>query len=51
MRVNYNQNLSYNMILANPYDFYHEVHRPSHFINFTKKDDESELPDREDLFN
>lgn len=29
--------LKYNLILSNPKDFYHENHRPGHFINFSNK--------------
>lgn len=35
-------NMKYNLVLANPKDFYHEVHRPSHFLNFSKNPDDDE---------
>ena len=52
MRINFTQNIKYNLILNNPNEFFHEVHRPSHFLNFMKNEDEfqNEVPDREDLF-
>jgi len=28
-------NMKYELMLANPKEFYHEVHRPQHFLNFT----------------
>ncbi len=34
--------MGYSLILANPKDFYHEVHRASHFIKFVKNDNENE---------
>ena len=39
-------------MLANPKEFYHEVHRPSHFLNFSTLE-ESEMigTDREDAFS
>jgi pre-mRNA-processing factor 8 len=43
--------MKYELQLANPKEFYHEVHRPSHFLNFSSMD-EAELPgtDQEDLY-
>lgn len=32
----------FNYILSSPKDFYNEVHRPSHFINFNKTDEVAE---------
>ena len=40
--------------LGCPKDFYHESHRPSHFLGFNKMDDDPEdgqNDDVEDLFN
>ncbi|MBK8156648.1 MAG: hypothetical protein IPK55_11935, partial [Streptococcus sp.] len=31
----FTENLKFNLILGNPYDFYHEIHRPSHFLDFS----------------
>ena len=33
--VRHESNMKYELMLSNPKDFYHEVHRPSHFMNFT----------------
>ena len=46
--------MKYSLLLANPRDFYHEIHRASHFIKFIRQDDndnaEFETADSEDLF-
>lgn len=44
--------VKYSIILANPRDFYHEVHRTSHFIKFVNQEEEDgwEGVDKEDLF-
>lgn len=34
------QNMKYGLILSTPKDFYHEIHRSSHFLSFNKMDDE-----------
>jgi len=37
--------------LANPRDFYHQCHRPAHFLNFASIEDTvAESTDREDHF-
>eukprot|EP00825_Cyclidium_porcatum_P048313 TRINITY_DN808_c0_g1_i4.p1 TRINITY_DN808_c0_g1~~TRINITY_DN808_c0_g1_i4.p1 ORF type:complete len:386 (-),score=60.43 TRINITY_DN808_c0_g1_i4:27-1184(-) len=36
------QTSKYGLILQNPKDFYNEIHRPSHFINFNRLDDTEE---------
>eukprot|EP00357_Protocruzia_adherens_P030356 CAMPEP_0114989014 /NCGR_PEP_ID=MMETSP0216-20121206/9943_1 /TAXON_ID=223996 /ORGANISM="Protocruzia adherens, Strain Boccale" /LENGTH=1597 /DNA_ID=CAMNT_0002351907 /DNA_START=96 /DNA_END=4889 /DNA_ORIENTATION=- len=42
----------YNLTLENPKEFYHEVHRPAHFMNFVRiEEHENEGGDVEDLFN
>jgi len=46
--------LKYNLVLSNPKDFYHEIHRPSHFLNFAKTPDEADNNDtaeREDNYS
>ena len=46
--------MKYSLILANPKDFYHEVHRASHFIKFIVNEEEQEnndIAEKEDLFN
>jgi pre-mRNA-processing factor 8 len=47
--------MKYSLILANPKDFYHEVHRASHFIKFVKNENENEnevneIADLEDFY-
>ena len=34
-------NMKYGLILSNPRDFYHEIHRASHFIKFVRTTDQS----------
>ena len=36
--------------LANPKEFYHEVHRPTHFLEFSTIEDAETGVDREDHF-
>lgn len=47
--------MKYGLVLANPKEFYHEVHRPSHFLNFAKNNEdgnaEGDNYEREDNFN
>ena len=44
--------LKYNLVLANPKEYYHEIHRPSHFLNFAKtpEDLENDIIEREDNY-
>lgn len=43
--------MKYELMLANPKEFYHEVHRPSHFLNFAAMEEADNMgADREDLF-
>lgn len=49
--INHSPNMKYGLKLGNPKEFYHEIHRPSHFINFTLMEGEDTQTDREDLFN
>ena len=49
--VRHDPNMKYDLQLANPKEFYHEVHRPSHFLNFSAMEDAENVgADREDLF-
>lgn len=50
--VRHDPNMKYELQLSNPKEFYHEIHRPSHFLNFSSMD-EAELPgtDQEDLYS
>lgn len=47
--------MKYNVKVANPKDFYHEIHRTPHFLQFAKGYEEEELeealPDAEDYFS
>ena len=49
--VRHDANMKYELQLSNPKEFYHEIHRPSHFLNFSSME-ESELigADREDMY-
>lgn len=50
--INFSQNMKYTLVLDNPKDFYNEMHRTAHFLDFARNEDEieAELPDREDHF-
>ena len=50
--VRHNPDMKYDLSLANPKEFYHEVHRPSHFLNFSSLDEGEAIgTDCEDLYN
>jgi pre-mRNA-processing factor 8 len=52
MGVHHDPNMKYEIQLANPKEFYHELHRPSHFLNFRSLEEGDAISgDREDLFN
>jgi pre-mRNA-processing factor 8 len=53
MGVSHSVGMKYRLKLANPKEFYAEVHRPSHFLNFTSMEADTEAADAdlEDLFN
>lgn len=43
--------MKYDLQLSNPKEFYHEVHRPSHFLNFASlQEGEIYNADREDMY-
>ena len=43
--------MKYGLKLENPREFYHESHRPGHFLKFVQMEDHGEEgTDREDLF-
>jgi pre-mRNA-processing factor 8 len=43
--------MKYELMLANPKEFYHEVHRPSHFQNFASiEEGDVAGADRDDAF-
>lgn len=51
--VRHDANMKFDLQLSNPKEFYHEVHRPSHFLNFASLEDGSwnaMMADREDHF-
>ncbi|KAG7282508.1 LOW QUALITY PROTEIN: hypothetical protein CRUP_020223, partial [Coryphaenoides rupestris] len=49
MGVRHDPNMKYDLQLSNPKEFYHEVHRPSHFLNFASlQEGEIYNADRED---
>ncbi len=49
--VRHDPNMKYELQLANPKEFYHEVHRPSHFLNFSAIEEGDNMgADREDLY-
>jgi len=51
MGVRHSANMKYDLKLANPKEFYHQLHRPSHFLNFNSPDEPTlETTDREDHF-
>ena len=43
MGVRHDPNMRYELALSNPKEFYHEVHRPSHFMNFASIEDGGDL--------
>lgn len=50
--VRHSANMRYELQLSNPKDFYHEVHRPSHFLNFSAMEESEQITaDREDMFS
>lgn len=49
--VRHDPSMKYELQLANPKEFYHEVHRPAHFLNFSSLEDgDGAGADREDAF-
>jgi len=51
MGVKHSVNMTYGLVLQNPKEFYHEVHRPGHFLKFESLEgQEKDTADREDLF-
>ena len=43
MGVRHDANMKYEVQLASPKEFYHEVHRPAHFLNFASLDEADTL--------
>lgn len=51
MGVRHDANMKYELQLANPKEFYHEIHRPAHFLNFSSLEDGDGVgADREDVY-
>ena len=49
--VRHSATMRYELQLANPKEFYHESHRPAHFLNFSGLEEtEASAYDREDHF-
>ena len=48
--VKHSANMKYGLKLANPKEYYSEVHRPTHFLEFSTLEDVDNEADREDLF-
>ncbi|CAF2148635.1 unnamed protein product [Rotaria magnacalcarata] len=47
--VHHDASMKYDLILSNPKEFYHEIHRPSHFLNFSNEENpDTYAADRED---
>jgi len=36
--INFSENMKYQIVPDNPKDFYHEIHRTAHFLDFTKNE-------------
>ena len=51
MGVKHNTNMKYGLMLDNPKEYYHEVHRPAHYLNFATAEGAADEADREDHFN
>ena len=50
--VRHDPNMKYELQLVNPKEFYSEVHRPAHFLNFASLEDGDGVgADREDMYN
>lgn len=50
--INFSENMKYQLVLDNPKDFYNEIHRTAHFLDFAKNEDEIEIEtlDKENPF-
>ena len=48
--VKHSTTMHYSLRLDTPLEFYHELHRPSHFLNFSNIEDAHVEADREDVF-
>jgi pre-mRNA-processing factor 8 len=50
MGVKHSTSMKYGLRLANPKEFYHEIHRPTHFNEFAHLEDADPGVDMENLF-
>ena len=51
--INFSENMKFSLVVDNPKDFYHEMHRTQHFLDFARNEDEDNQeahPDRDDNF-
>ena len=49
--VRHSATMHYELQLSNPKEFYHEAHRPAHFLNFSSIEDiEPVTADVEDMY-
>jgi len=51
MGVAHSTSMKYSLQLANPKEFYHEMHRPAHFLQFAATEDDMDATDREDFYS
>ncbi|KAJ5070282.1 intein-containing pre-mRNA-processing-splicing factor 8 precursor [Anaeramoeba ignava] len=43
--------MKYGLVLGNPLPFYHEIHRPAHFFDFSSMEDDLVPVENDDVFN
>ena len=53
--INFSENMKFSLAVDNPKDFYHEMHRTQHFLDFTQANmqeafEDQTTPDRDDLY-
>ena len=48
--VRFAKSMKYGIKLANPYPYYHEIHRPNHFLEFNQLEEAPIEADLEDPF-
>jgi len=52
--INFSEHMKFSLVIDNPKDFYHEMHRTQHFLDFARNkdqdDDHDGVPDRDDNF-
>ena len=49
MGVRHEASMSYELCIANPKEFYHELHRPSHFYKFTEIEEQGYLEENDEI--